>query len=401
MGTTGVRHRRAWTHVIAVARSDAYRRCGRTRYGPGGAALTAGARLRIVASVVRHRSDPWRGALVVALHLGAVLVVGAADYLSGPDYELRPFYLFPVISAAWYGGWRLGLVISFAATVSLFLANDYLGTVLARGLVVPFWNTMSRVTIYGVVTVLTSQLRRQADRLRGQSEELRRGAASREEYIALFVHELRHSAAAMALASASLETSPRLAEDERSFVGRLRQQAIDLEQLAGQLLTIGPLEGGALALNLHPVDLSELARATVAGSTAPDRVDVEIPGHAVLVRADPEELRRAADNLLRNALIYSPAPSRVTVAVLERDERAGIEVRDRGIGFARADAGRLFQKYGRLASTARSGKGGAGLGLYLTRLIVEAHGGAVEAASPGPGGGARFAFLLPRSAPGA
>ncbi|MDE3112104.1 MAG: sensor histidine kinase [Chloroflexota bacterium] len=335
-----------------------------------------------------------RRVLIVALHLVAVAVVGVADYVSGPQYELRTFYLIPVMSATWLGGRAFGLGVAALATVSLFFANDYLGRALAYGIDVPLWNTITRFVLYSVVVLLTAQLRRQDRELRSRRDELLREAELREGSIALFVHELRHSAASMALASASLESSPRLADDERSFVGRLRQQAGDLERVASGLLTIGRLESGSLALDLVPVDLDRLACDAAAASNAPDRIEVRHAARPVAVRADPDHLRRALDNYIRNALAYSAPPARVTVDVVEREGAAGLVVSDAGIGFDPRETSKLFRKYGRLSGPSER-RDGAGLGLYLTRLIVEAHGGTVDARSEGRGTGARFALYLP------
>ncbi len=318
------------------------------------------------------------------------------DYATGPDWELRPFYLVPVMAAAWTLGRTPGLAIAALSTVSLFLANDYAGRAITHGLGLPLWNTASRFVLYTVVVVLTAQLRRQSDQLRRNRDELLREAELREGSIALFVHELRHSAASMALVSASLASSPRLADDERSFVVRLRQQARDLERVASGLLTIGRLESGSLALDLVPVDLEKLAREAAAASMAPERVDVRKGRHPVAVRVDPDHLRRALDNYIRNALAFSSGRARVTVEVVENDGLGGVVVRDRGVGFAPAEAPKLFRKYGRLPGL--NGQSGAGLGLYLTRLIVEAHGGHVDALSEGPGKGAAFGLYLPLAA---
>lgn len=332
-----------------------------------------------------------RSVLVLG-HLLAVAAIGGLDYLSGPGYELRVLYLLPVMSAAWTGGRRLGFVIAVASTVALFIANDYPAAA-AGSVGPPLWNTLSRLATYGVVTVLTTLLRDRADELRGKTAQLEREAGLREGSIALFVHELRHSAASMALASAALESSPRLDDDERSFVGRLRQQARELEQVASGLLTAGRLESGTLALDAVSLEMDALVSDAAASSAAPERLEVRTAGRHLPVRADPDHMRRAVDNYIRNALSYSTPPSRVTVEVVQQDGLAGVAVTDQGIGFDPAGAARLFRKYGRLDG--RGARGGAGLGLYLTKLIVEAHGGRVEASSDGPGRGARFALYLP------
>ncbi len=341
-------------------------------------------------------SGPARTILIVLGHFVAIAAIGLADYYSGPEVELRPLYLFPVLTAAWFCGRAIGLLMAVAATISLMFANDYVGSFL-RGTGISVFNNGSRLLTYVIGAVLAAQLRRQNDALTSKSEALQRESALREEYIALFVHELRHSAAAMSLAVATLSSSARLADDERTYLGRLHEQARNLEQLAGQLLAIGRIESG-LRLNLVDIDLRDVAARVAAGSSEPERLDLRVPAEPARTRADPEELGRALDNYVRNALIYSPKGSRVGVEVIRRDEQVGVEVSDTGVGFAPADVTQLFRKYGRLRGAGTTGAEGAGLGLYLTRLIVEAHGGRVEAASDGLGAGACFRFLLPIAA---
>jgi len=265
-----------------------------------------------------------------------------------------------------------------------------------NGPTVLLWNSASRLTSYLVVALLTAQTRVQSDALRAKTDELIRESALREEYIALFVHELRHSAAAMALAVASLVPSPRLAADERVYLEHLHDQARDLEKVAGQMLAMGPLESGGIALNTVDVDLTQIAREARATSSERERIQLTLPAAPAWTRGDPEQLGRALDNYLRNALKYSPKTSPVTLEVIARDAQVGVAVSDQGVGFEPAEAPRLFKKYGRLRNTRSTKLEGAGLGLYLTRLIVEAHGGQVEAASAGPGGGSRFGFYLPQ-----
>jgi signal transduction histidine kinase len=335
-----------------------------------------------------------RSTAVVVAHLAAVAVVGLADLVTGPRYELRIFYLIPVMTAAWIGGRTLGLLIAAVSSLSLFYANNYVAGATAPGIELPVWNAAGAFILYSVVVVLTAQLRERNEELRAKRDDLLREAELREGSITLLVHELRHSAASMALASASLESSPRLADDERSFVGRLRQQASDLEHVASGLLTISRLESGSLALDLAPVDLCALAADAVSASMAPERIEVKCGARRVAVHADPEHVRRALDNYIRNALAFSAAPSRVTVEVVERDGLGGLLVTDHGAGFDPSETSKLFHKYARLDAT-RDRHDGAGLGLYLTRLIIEAHGGHVDASSEGNGKGARFGLYLP------
>lgn len=334
---------------------------------------------------------------MVLAHAAAIAIFYIGDVLSGPDYEMRPLYLLPIVSAAWIGGRWAGLLTSVVATTALFFANDFIGAAATKGVAVPLWNTVSRLASYVVVTLLVAYIRTQAVALRLKTEELQEESELREEYIGLFVHELRHSAAAMSLAVASLGSSKDLTPEEHSYLERLRTQAADLEQLARQLLTIGRLEGGNLELRRTALDLRDVARSVASSSPQADRIDLRIPGSPAPTRADRDELRRAVANIVRNALHYSPEGSRVTVEVFERDGHVGLDVTDQGIGFDPRDATLLFRKYVRLHKGSDARSDGAGLGLYLTRLVVEAHGGRVSASSDGPGRGARFGMLLPRA----
>jgi two-component system OmpR family sensor kinase len=127
---------------------------------------------------------------------------------------------------------------------------------------------------------------------------------------------------------------------------------------------------------------------------APDRqIDVAANGSAILL-ADPHALRQVLGNLLRNALVHTPAGTPVDVAVGREDGEVRLDVRDHGPGLPAADSGVLFERFWRAEAGRERGKGGAGLGLAIVAGIVGAHGGRVEAANA-EGGGARFTVRLP------
>ncbi len=336
-------------------------------------------------------AGPRRG-LVLVLHVLATGAVGIADYVSGPDLELRPFYLLPVVSAAWYLGGRSAVVVSAAAAISYFFANDYAFGSPTKDIGVTVWNNLARLGTYGLVAVLAGGVRSERDRVNATNQELVREAERRDEYVALFVHELRHSAATMSLAAASVGSSPAFPDAERSFLMRLRDQASGLEDLAAQLLTIGRVEGTDTA---SEIDLRDLATSVVTDHLTEQRIELRSPPHPVIVRGDQRGLQTALRNYVRNALRFSEPGSPVSLELIERDGWAGVQVSDQGVGIPPAEEGQLFQKYSRL-STGRA-VAGAGLGLYLVRLIIEAHGGSVQASSPGPGRGSTFSFLVPRA----
>jgi len=127
---------------------------------------------------------------------------------------------------------------------------------------------------------------------------------------------------------------------------------------------------------------------------APGRsIELAAPRGAV-VAADPLELRQVLGNLLRNALVRTPAGTPVAVTVCRRADEAWLEVRDHGPGLPTSDSDAMFERFWRAEPGRERGKAGAGLGLAIVVRIVAAHHGHVQAANA-PGGGARFLVRLP------
>jgi signal transduction histidine kinase len=166
-------------------------------------------------------------------------------------------------------------------------------------------------------------------------------------------------------------------------------------------------EGARLAvgaLDMRPVDmdLADALRWAVARLGADDagrvRVDAPPAGEAT-GRWDRVGLDRVADNLLSNALKYSPPDAPVTVTLRRQGDVVELSVRDAGIGLDKDEISRLFRRYQRAQGAIESAVAGTGLGLYGARAIVEAHRGRIWATSPGRGQGTTVHVLLPRARP--
>jgi two-component system, OmpR family, sensor kinase len=144
------------------------------------------------------------------------------------------------------------------------------------------------------------------------------------------------------------------------------------------------------------VDLTVLTADAVddARATAPDRdIDLELDGTAP-VSGEPDRLRQVLANLLRNALVHTPAGTPIEVSVTHVGDRARLEVRDHGPGLPTDHPEHLFERFWRAEGGRERGRGGAGLGLAIVAAIVDAHGGEVSAGNA-PDGGARFVVALP------
>jgi two-component system OmpR family sensor kinase len=187
-------------------------------------------------------------------------------------------------------------------------------------------------------------------------------------------------------------------DDVAKSMRRIEQEAARMGVLVEDLLTLARLDE-TRAGERAPVDLAALARDAVSDAhvIAPERaieLHAEGAAGAATVLGDPHQLTQVLANLLRNALVHTPAGTPIEVTVTRDGEQARLEVRDHGPGLPPGDPAALFGRFWRAEGGRERGKAGAGLGLAIVAGVVERHGGTVEAANA-PGGGAAFSVRLP------
>ncbi|MEA2442164.1 MAG: two-component system, OmpR family, sensor kinase [Thermoleophilaceae bacterium] len=188
--------------------------------------------------------------------------------------------------------------------------------------------------------------------------------------------------------------------DTEKAMGRIEDESARMGALVENLLTLARLDQ-VPEIARTPVDLAALAgdAADDARAIAPER-EIELRADTpVTVLGDQSQLRQVLGNLVRNALMHTPAGTPIELSV-ERDAGgdAVLEVRDHGRGLPTDDTDVLFERFWRADPGRERGRGGAGLGLSIVAAIVDAHGGRVRAANA-PGGGASFTISLPATGP--
>lgn len=209
-------------------------------------------------------------------------------------------------------------------------------------------------------------------------------------------HELRSPLARIRVA---LELARRRAGPDASpILDRLEAESDRLDHLIGQLLELSRLDSAGLPGEREQVDLAELAAeiAEDAGFEASSRgitVHVDSPGQ-VAVPGHREALRSAVDNVVRNAIAYSPDASEVGIRVETRADWAAVTVTDCGPGVPEPDLASVFEPFFRVEEARERGRGGAGLGLAITARAMVLHGGSAAAANR-PGGGLEVTLSLP------
>ncbi|MBM2619747.1 PAS domain S-box protein [Actinoplanes sp. LDG1-06] len=229
-------------------------------------------------------------------------------------------------------------------------------------------------------------------------------AASREEMVGMVSHELRNPLGAIRSYSETLLDDPQLSAEQRRLAEVIDRRSAHMQHLVDDLLDLARLEAGQMHIDPQPISAARLVREAVqAQQSAADAkgltLTLEVPRH-LPVHADPVRLRQVLDNLVTNAVKYTPTGGTVSVtAHLTADEEgdAVIAVSDTGIGIPADEYDRLFDRFFRASNAVRNGTKGTGLGLAITKAIVDAHGGSVSA-TPVPAGGSVFAVTLPVAA---
>jgi len=223
----------------------------------------------------------------------------------------------------------------------------------------------------------------------------------KEEFLALTTHDLR-SPLAVISGVISFFTSGRLGElsgEQKNMVAMMERNAQSLIELVNDLLDASKLEAGSMRLDLTSTDLRGLINElheTMEPLAREKNITLkeELPPDLPLIEADRDKLRRIIVNLLSNAIKFTHKGGVVTVAAEQVDRHLRVSFADTGVGIAAEDVARLFDKYEQTRSRATRGEKGTGLGLYITKQLVEMHGGEIHVQSE-IGKGSVFTFTLP------
>jgi signal transduction histidine kinase len=154
-----------------------------------------------------------------------------------------------------------------------------------------------------------------------------------------------------------------------------------------------------ITIRREPVDIAALVSEVVEANqplavNKQQTITVSAPSHIVTM-CDTDRIREAIDNLVSNAIKYSPIGGKISVVVSHEEESTLIRVADEGAGLSPEDLGRLFGRFQRLSAKPTAGESSTGLGLSIVKRIIDMHGGEVTAESAGPNRGSTFTIVLP------
>jgi signal transduction histidine kinase len=312
------------------------------------------------AAETRHVEDAFNSALLISISLALLAATAAA------------------LTVSWYFTRRVQRSIDAVADAATGIASGRYG---AR---VPDPGLGSE---FATLAVTYNQL---AERL--EATEL-----TRRRMLADLAHEMRNPLATIEAHLEGIEDGVR--EPDASTLEVIRSSTGRLRRLAEDIAAVSSAEEGRLEIDLEPTDAETLALAAV--TSARDRyaargvaLNIEVETNR-RVLADVDRLGQVLTNLLDNALRHTPEGGTVLVRCSDDSSWVDIAVSDSGEGIAPEHLDHLFDRFYRVDSARDRAHGGSGIGLSIARALVEAHGGLISAASPGPGLGATFTVRLP------
>lgn len=246
---------------------------------------------------------------------------------------------------------------------------------------------------------LRAMVLRREQEARAEAENASR---EKDEFLAMLSHELRNPLAAISSGFEVLRRLPVQSDQTEAMRRVVDRQLAHLRYLINDLLDVSRAVTGKIVLQTQVADLSQCVRHALselgdAEVIRSHRIDMDLD--PAWSRLDTHRMQQVASNLITNAGRYSAHGSRVAVKVWQDEQWATLEVEDEGIGMDEATRARVFDLFYQGAVAPHRPQGGLGVGLTLTRRLVELHGGTIEAHSAGPGRGSRFVVRLPRHDP--
>jgi signal transduction histidine kinase/DNA-binding NarL/FixJ family response regulator len=242
-------------------------------------------------------------------------------------------------------------------------------------------------------------------RLSAQWLRLQRANGFKNEILGTVAHDLKNPLGVILGRTEMLTELISTAASKESVtaqIDHIRDATRRLTSMVDHLISDAMADAFDITIRREPVDVAHLV-SEVAEANQPLAVNkqqtiaVSAPPNIVTM-CDTDRIREAIDNLVSNAIKYSPIGGKISVAVTHEDDNTVIRVTDQGAGLSPEDLGRLFGRFQRLSAKPTAGESSTGLGLSIVKRIIDMHGGEVTAESPGPNKGSTFTIVLPAAA---
>jgi len=335
--------------------------------------------------------------------IGAVLLMVLDQLIARHDlrdFSLSICFVLSMVLASAVGGWRAGLlatVLGMAVHLFAFVEPRYTPKL-------PDQRELLRILAYcvagGAIMVLSEALQRAWDRVRERQRQLEVEAARKNEFLATLAHELRNPLAPIRNGLELLRLEGPLSPAAAECLAMMERQLQHTVRLVDDLLDVSRISRGKVELRPQPIAVTDVIQHAVETSRtiideAGHTLVVDLPSTPQIVNGDLTRLAQVVSNLLNNAAKFTPSGGRITLRAETNAGRAIIRVRDNGIGIPAEVLPRVFEMFAQAPGPMPQSRGGLGIGLSLSRALVELHGGRIDVHSEGAGQGAEFVVQLP------
>ena len=252
---------------------------------------------------------------------------------------------------------------------------------------------------YGLGIDITER-KQSEDERRRLNAELAEALRRKDEFLATLAHELRNPLAPIVTALEVLRLKAPADMQMRWSRDVIERQVRHMTRLVDDLLDVARISTGKAQLRTERIELSSIVHHAVESvrsviDTAGHKLSLALPQQALVLDADPTRLSQVLANLLSNAAKYTPHGGHLSLAAGKQGNEAVITVSDDGIGLSASDLDRIFSMFAQVMPAIDRSQGGLGIGLALSRGLVELHGGTITASSAGPHKGSTFTVRLP------
>ena len=299
-----------------------------------------------------------------------------------------------LVATAWYAGRGPGLMLAITFETLITVSNRLSGAPDTAG------NTIARLILFLVIAVFVSSRRQAEEKLRQALENEKAANRLRLEFLATVSHEIRTPLTTIYGWSNMLAQMPLSAEETTKAVSAISSSAETLLRVVEDILDTSRMSLGVLDLRPEPARLDEIVANTVAGlQLAVDGKQLNLHKSltSVTVTGDPVRLQQICWNVLANAVKFTPKGGSLDVKLYRDDDQAKLSVADTGIGIEPEFLPYVFEPFRQSDSSTTRSYGGLGLGLSITKKLVELHGGSISVSSV-KGSGTEVNVSLPVTA---
>ena len=334
--------------------------------------------------------------IIVLITFLLVISISYLDYITGPTYSFSIFYLLPLTFATWNAGRKIGIFLSFVCAAAWWIVDIYSSNVFYAE-AAPFWNAIVRLGFFLIIAFLFSEVKGlliQKDEMLAQIQEKMEHALN---FSSLASHELKTPLSIIKLQlEEGLQTNTAVNESTK-LLSSIYDEVLRITNIVNDLLRLATLESGTLVLQKEPCELNTYLKEFCD--------DIEIlcrakglnfeyfPCERIFVNIDEKYFREVFLNLVDNAIKFSPSNGTISLSCIKDTGSVIISLRDSGEGIPPEQLQNIFLPFSTDLSKSKP-HSGTGLGLNISKKIIELHGGSILAKSK-PTEGAQFDITLP------